>query len=231
MDNLDFYQKHYFHELERRHQVTTSLSIPVGILVILIGAVTYFVSSFKFAPDVETAIFALFLTGAAVGILYCIVFLFRSYWSYEYQYLASLVDFLDYQTKLNEYYRLKSPKKAVQLTHDEFRKRIAERYAHAATRNAANNRQKSASLHKANTGLVWVVCFVLAASPIFYWQQYNNTKLVSSNSEVQMSKSDSNKGKQDKPESKPEPQKPEPPQNVNLRESEEKPTRKDRIDE
>lgn len=170
MQPFDFSQKHYFLELERRHQITSSLSIPIGVLALLIGAITFLASNFNFDFSTLSVIFGVFLLGSISSSIVTVIQLFRSYWSYEYQYLASPIDYKQYYDSLVSYYKENSDRDANSHASKDFEETLSQNYAEAATINWRNNNQKSATLHKANTSLVWLVVFVFLSSTIFYFK-------------------------------------------------------------
>lgn len=168
MNRFDFFQKHYFFELERRHKITSSLSIPVGVLVVLIGAITYLLNNYQFEQDLYSFAIAFFLLCSIISAIFTIIYLFRSYWSYVYQYLSSPTEYKQYYDELVTYYQENDTEDYERLAKRDFEEALSENYASATDLNWRNNNRKSATLHKANTSLVWLVIFTFISFVIFY---------------------------------------------------------------
>ena len=108
----------------------------------------------------------------------------------------------------------------------DFESTQTQNYAQATTRNSGNNKQKAATLHKANTGLVFLVMTLVLAAPVFYLGHKAKIDDVPNQTEKMMStKANTPQPDQSQPPPKPAApapkEKPEPPKNVNLRESDE----------
>jgi hypothetical protein len=162
MDKHDFLKEHYFFEINRRHQLTSALSIPIGIVALLGGVLAYFLQNIKPSLSwphiamIVLLVFALYFVGRTA------YFLIRSYHNYTYGYVATPKQFLEYHQQLVEYYRAigSDPVEA----DNELEKQINEQYAQYATQNTQNNDSKSEYLHRANSSLIYSLILVLACA-------------------------------------------------------------------
>ena len=152
MDIHQFYKEHYFHEANRRHQLTNALAIPVGVLTIIGGALII-VAKYLDTPLTCIEIFTLvFLTIASILLLTTIYFLIRSYFNYSYGYIATSQELKDYRDKLIEFYKAESnPEEKAEKDIEEY---INSQYAEHTHLNAQSNDLKSYYIHKANGFLI-----------------------------------------------------------------------------
>jgi hypothetical protein len=208
MDSFNFYQKHYFHELERKAQITNSLSIPVGVLSLLCGVLGFYVSDFHFSLQPIPLVFPFLLLCSAIVIVLTVYFLFRSYWSYTYRYISNPDELLTFQKDLEKYYQSIGNNNPVDHALTEFEETLIRKYSNSATQNAINNDNKSSYLHKANSSLVWLVALVFLCTPIFFWNKNTVSKMeskyniINNSGDNQMAK-DSKDTPQEKPAEKP----------------------------
>jgi hypothetical protein len=168
MNRFEFYQKHYFFELDRRTELNSSLSIPLGVFGLLSGALVYLVSNFNFAWDTFTYIFLILVAGAVVSILLVVYFLLRAYWSYDYMYMTDTEVIRNYENELTNYYKRNGQKNVSDLVDKELDDMLIHKYSEAGTHTAANNAKKSATLRKSNSAIVALVIFLLLLSPVFF---------------------------------------------------------------
>jgi len=159
MDIHEFYKEHYFFEADRRHQLTSSLSVPIGVLTLLIGAALVMVQGMHRPFSLLEKIQIFFLLMSAVLILVTIYYLIRSYFNYSYGYIATAEELKKYYDDLKVCY-IKS-NIGINNVDAEVEEYINREYAKYAHRNALNNNQKSYYLHKANGCLVGTLIVVI----------------------------------------------------------------------
>jgi len=109
MDNkFDFYKDAYFNELNLKDNINNSLSIPIGIIIVLWGALFYLLISFNYDCKVwQIAFFGLFSFTFLISGIISVVYIIKSYSNvlkgHKYGYLPSLDKILAYQIGLKEY--------------------------------------------------------------------------------------------------------------------------------
>lgn len=160
MDIHGFCKEHYFFEADRRHQLTGSLSIPIGVLTVLIGTVLVMVQGMRMPFNMMDKVQISILSLSAVFMLASIYFLIRSYFNYSYGYIATPEELKHYYDKLIAYYKAINAGVGSNAA-EELEEYITCEYAKYAHRNALNNNQKSYYLHKANGFLVGALITIL----------------------------------------------------------------------
>jgi hypothetical protein len=99
----DFYKEHYFNELKRREELTGRVTLPLGILSILIGSI---VAAFREINKPETLIeylIVLLLICAVLPACMVIVNLWKSYHN-RYWVIDTPAEIMNYKNKLLRYY-------------------------------------------------------------------------------------------------------------------------------
>jgi len=221
-DILDHFKEHYFFEISRKHQLTNSLSIPIGVLVVLGGAISFFIHQIDYSSEPVIFLFYLLIAVSLFFFLRTMYFLVRSYHNFKYRYIPSSDEALSYYNELKGYYSKHS------ITPDnstsDFEDFLIERYSKCANDNTWSNDSKTAFLHKANNSLITtLICVAICSIPYFYLSINNREKIqkieiVNSQpikKEIQMTSEKPNQTppKDPKPQQKPvPPPKPVPPQ-------------------
>ncbi len=88
--NFGFIKDRYDYELLRREHLTEAVSLPVGVLSILGGAIVAMVRSFSYDHAILTWAFGVVVSIDVVAFLLCLIDLGRSYHRQEYLYLPLL---------------------------------------------------------------------------------------------------------------------------------------------
>jgi len=152
MDIHQFYKEHYFHEANRRHQLTNALAIPIGVLTVIGGALIV-VAKHLDTPLTCIELFTLqFLAISSILLLTTIYFLIKSYFNYSYGYIATSQELKDYRDKLIEFYKAES--KSEEIAEKDLEEYINSQYAEHTHLNAQSNDLKSYYIHKANGFLI-----------------------------------------------------------------------------
>ncbi len=162
MDIHQFYKEHYFHEANRRHQLTNALAIPIGVLTVIGGALIV-VAKHLDTPLTCIEIFTLqFLVITAILLLTTIYFLIRSYFNYSYGYIATSQELKDYRDNLIEFYKADpNPEEKSEKDLEEY---INSQYAEHTHLNVQSNDLKSYYIHKANGFLIATILVAFVSS-------------------------------------------------------------------
>jgi hypothetical protein len=169
MDIRDYYKEHYFLESTRKGELTNALSLPLGILSLLIGGLMIVAQGIHL-PLNDVAIFLLVLMAvAAIFILRTIYFLIRSYYNYEYGYVPTPLEIKTYKEGLFTYYVSlgDSPEDAIKKADSEALQHVDSEYAAHADRNAKNNNRKSSFIHNANSSLIGAIIVTLTVGATY----------------------------------------------------------------
>jgi hypothetical protein len=172
MDVLDLYKEHYFFEINRRDQLTSQLSIPIGILTILGGLGAYLANTISICSKDMKIVFIAILAISTLFFIITIYYLIRSYYGYTYRYIPTPKEIDDYRKQLKEYHeRVGNSEEQVIIEIKEF---LTERYAISTHKNTWNNDSKSGFLHKANKALIYTLVSLLLNASLFFWINSNN---------------------------------------------------------
>jgi hypothetical protein len=90
--DFDFLKDRYDYELQRREQLTDALTLPVGVLTILGGAMAGMARSFSYKDGLLTWAFGILLGSAVIAFFLCMLNLGRAYHRQTYIYLPMLGD-------------------------------------------------------------------------------------------------------------------------------------------
>lgn len=172
MSLRDYYKDHYCLEATRRHELTNSLSLPLGILSLLIGGLVVMAQAIH-SPLDGAAILQLALIGIAViVVLATAYFLGRSYYSnYEYGYAPTAQEMMDFKATLISYYTAigESQDIAEGKAEAEAIEHLDSQYAIHADRNHQNNNRKSYFVYMANGTLIASTISTLIAGAAFFY--------------------------------------------------------------
>ena len=102
--DFDFLKDRYDYELQRREQLTAALTLPVGVLTILGGAMAAMARSFSYKDGLLTWAFGILLGSAVIAFFLCMLNLGRAYHRQTYIYLPMLgiIDAADRNTRNND---------------------------------------------------------------------------------------------------------------------------------
>jgi len=149
----EFYKEHYFNELKRRDDFGSRITLPLGVLSILVGG---FVSAFREVKrpvtSVDYAIIALLIVAALLA-GFVVVNLWRSYHDNAYWVIATPAEISSYRHGLENYYsalETASEANPRQLALTEVLEYIDSEYAKHADHNSRVNERRSHFIHVAN---------------------------------------------------------------------------------
>jgi hypothetical protein len=100
----DFYKEHYFNELKRREELTGRITLPLGILSILIGSIVAAFREINRPDTLNEYLIVIFLICAVFPACMVIVNLWRSYHNNRYWVIDTPAQIMSYKNKLIIYY-------------------------------------------------------------------------------------------------------------------------------
>ncbi|HMB90901.1 MAG TPA: hypothetical protein VKP65_08645 [Rhodothermales bacterium] len=156
MNRLEFYKDLYFAELERKEELRTALTLPIGILTVLGGVIAIYLREIGRAEmlDVSISFLGVFTFLLIMSFLATVRNLVKSYHVYTY-------DFVPYATDLEQAYQdLVVYHETVEEAEADFESSVLQSLVIAHRKNAFNNDSKSSHIHNANQTLIY--CLVLA---------------------------------------------------------------------
>ena len=140
-DIYEFFRDAYEFEQERKDAINSRLSLVFTGLVVIIGAVTYFINNVRLSPINGLKIVFLALVGALLTVIvFAFYYLFRCLFSYEYRYIARPNLIEKYVREWKEFNR--KTQDAVDAG-EKIRDYLRSQYSDAASKNRANNKRKN----------------------------------------------------------------------------------------
>jgi len=164
MDIRDHYKEHYCLEAARKYDLSNALSLPLGILSLLIGGLVVVAQGIHVPLSNIDVLQLALMAVAAAFILLSAYFLVRSYYNYEYGYAPTPLEIKTFKEGLVAYYVAlgETPAAAVKKADEEALEHVDAEYAVHADRNAKNNNRKSSFIHNANGALICAIASTLA---------------------------------------------------------------------
>lgn len=167
METFEYCKESYHHELSRRNDLRSALNLPIGLAVVLAGALYSLLNNFSWSSCVGFVAYSFGLASLLSGIalILVIIYLIRSHVNYEYAYVPTPKEILEYREKLFEHYRdtnedVEGAEKEAE--HDTMGY-LEKEFARNAHHNALNNNEKSGYLHTASIFLVVSLIFTMLA--------------------------------------------------------------------
>lgn len=152
-DRLNMYKESYNHELARREKLGSELTIPIALVTLLFGSITYAIGKLEEATNgLLLFILILALIILVVAMVFAVVYSIKSYYNYIYEYIASSKQMEDYYNSLDEFYKIDNDKDI--KVEDAFEVYLIKDYCKCNERNTLNNDKRSFYLHKVRTTII-----------------------------------------------------------------------------
>lgn len=235
MSNLSKYSEGifceiYWKELERKDRINANLTLPTGIVTVLVGVEAYYLQNLPpFKIEFCHIVFWGTFAALFVTIAITVYFLIRAYIGYIYDHVANPKEIAKYISDLRTYCEAINASDISDID-DEIEKDVhtylTSEYINYGQTNAQNNDKKSKYLHKSVVMVVIsLIVFIVGAFP-FYIMNNQSPKVqkveivnIKPGGDPKMA---DEKPAQQKPEPPPKPpEKPQPPPGKHLREGEE----------
>jgi ABC-type Na+ efflux pump permease subunit len=159
--DFGFIKSRYDFELQRREQLTTALTLPVGILGLLGGAIIAMARSFSYNDSRLTVAFGTLLSFDAVAFAACLIVLGRVYHRQTYMYLPLLGDLERTRETFLEAAQVMAGGEAEVL--EAYDRELRRHVIEAADRNTVNNDERSRLLYWARLSLFAVLALTATA--------------------------------------------------------------------
>lgn len=180
MSLREFYKSQYATEAARKTELTAALSLPVGVLSVLVGGLVVMSKElhlpFSIGEHVQFAAIAL----SAFACACAGYFLFRSLYNFAYGYSPTALELKNYKEKLVAFHRSdgQPESEANQIAEAETLKYIDGEYAKNTDRNSKNNDIKSSYLHRANGSIIAAVAFAAVACIAYVFNSVSSPKPI-----------------------------------------------------
>lgn len=170
---LEFYEKHYFHEVDMREKLLSRVPISFAMLVSLTSLLFYMFSNIK-CYNWTSHCFTLFLNFLVLSCITGVIsinFFIKSFFNYTYQFLPTTKKTEEYRHKLIETY---TPyENCDNLVKKYFKQYLLQSYIDCAAVNSENNELRSAHFHNSMKFLIPAFTFSLFAVIFFYFGEVN----------------------------------------------------------
>lgn len=183
MNEKQFFKDLYYFEHQRRSKLTTNLAIPIAILTLVFGVITYYLRNLTLlGRDVWSVLFYIGFCATFLSVLLAIYFLIRSYYNYGYAYLPMPSDITGDIEGVKKYYehpyfRRYGKEQKERLIQEDVDSLILGYYKRCLEINFRNNNRKSKYLHHCSSALIAVIVFLFASS-IPFWIRYHSSAKV-----------------------------------------------------
>lgn len=169
-ERFEFYKEYYFRELDRRNQLNSSLSIPIGLITGLAGGVSYLLTNFDYAIRFWLSIpFVVVTGGGIIFLLLSIYNLIIAYTNfprpYNYMLIADVDVIEKYHQDLKAYY-IANP--GVEDTSEkEFENYIVSEMVVNTGNNQKNNKKKTKFSYNCEKYLIRALMLISLSLPFF----------------------------------------------------------------
>lgn len=139
---MELYKDIYYKELIRKEEIHKNLTIPIGILIALIGAISYFYKQLIFECNFTNVLQIEILIFFFFSIIVTIYYLIRIFYSYEYKYISDPEEMEKYRNELIEYYKSTLDNIEENQSFNDFNLFLINQYVQTSTFNIMNNDRK-----------------------------------------------------------------------------------------
>ena len=173
-NEFQFFEKIYFHELERKQQLEHNATLPTGAIVAAFGLLGYFFTHFHFGGSdyrLSKIVELIFLISSIASFsLLC----FATRWCIKtvtgsaYEYLPGATTLHSYLAQLETWYRAKRARNPRKMAERDFQSFLLDKLAKCSQRNWQTNLVRSEELFRTKKFIVYSLV-TLAISAITYY--------------------------------------------------------------
>lgn len=163
---IDYYEKIYLFEVERREKLNARLNVPMAAIVALLGFISYLlnVNFLNTSVCLKSVFFLLIALSLISIILSC--YHFKNCWSGLIdRFMPTAKEIEAYHVKLEENYKGDDEKD--NLIEQYFNQFLLESYSEYASYNSKNNDYRSTQLYKAVRAITFALSFSFLAALCF----------------------------------------------------------------
>ena len=140
-------QELYFHEWQRKEEISAASALPVALLSAFLGADVFLIRGFEYEGGWSTNSFLVLIAVSVVVQLIAAWWIIRSYYGYWYERIPATRVLLKYKSDLIKYYEQTGG--TAEEAEKEFESYYVERLAEATDSNRDNNLKAGDALHNA----------------------------------------------------------------------------------
>ncbi|GAH58042.1 unnamed protein product, partial [marine sediment metagenome] len=156
-------KERYQREHDRKDQINNSLSIPIVVIMALIGVLGFFIINFPFRAIIDTpgvliwivfVLFGLALLGLIICLLIAICYLNKVFSGLTYAYIPTPKKIKKYTEELKEYYEETGEDEIEKMIEKDLEEFLIDEYCKNTEINIAKNKEKSFYLTKAKRFII-----------------------------------------------------------------------------
>jgi hypothetical protein len=174
-DKFDFYQDYYFRELNRRNEINSSLSIPIGLITALVGGGSYLITNFEYHVSLWLTIpFIVAMLAGLVFLGLSVYNLIKAYTNfpgrYDYVIIADNDDIEKYRQELKAYYAANPS--FPDSSEEDFEQYLIASMVRNTGANQKNNKRKLKFSYNCEKHLIITLIVISVSLPFFfinYW--------------------------------------------------------------
>lgn len=180
---IELFKERFYFEHERYTKLTAKLGIPITILTLVLGVITYFLKNFiSFNNNFWYISFYITFGIVIIFVFFTIYYLVRSYYNYAYAYFPTPKDLSNDIDKIENYYKDDffkdyQKEKIDELIETDIDLLILNYYKDCSEKNTFQNDRKSKYLHKSSSALILIIIFLFLSSIPFYKINLSNNKI------------------------------------------------------
>jgi len=180
MSVREFYKTHYALEVARKTNLTAALSLPVGVVSGIAGALVIMAKEAHAPLSVGDLVELGAIALSAIACSLSGYFLFRSLYNFTYGYTPTPLQLKKYKDQLAAFHASagRPQAEANELAEAETLDYIDTEYAKNADRNAKNNDIKSSYLHRANGAMIAAVGFGAVAGVVYVFNSVSSPRSI-----------------------------------------------------
>lgn len=181
---LEFYETHYFHEVDMREKLLSRVQVSFALIASL-GSLLFYLISNLHAFSWQSTYCALFAVLFAISIGFLCIssyYFLKSFFSYTYRFVPTAKDTENYRKVLVDFY--KEYDNCDELVSTHFKEYLLNAYIDSASDNAENNAWRSAHFH--NTVKYLIPAYLMAIFALLFFYIAKVSKAPDSNVNVRI---------------------------------------------
>lgn len=180
LNKFDFYKEQYYKELDRKNDISNSLTIPIGFISALVAGLFYSMTTFDY--EIKLALTVSFIVLLSIAVIFLSISIFHLikafsnfHNGYNYQYLIDTDDLKNYYEGLKNYYAQQST--IPDNSDGDFEDYVLTEYIKNTGVNQKNNKLKIYHRFLCHKFMIWAfltICTMIVIFGIDFG--YKNTK-------------------------------------------------------
>lgn len=170
-------KERYLWEHERKNEINNSISIPMGVITVLVGCLAYF---FNNKPQNSNTVFYILyctlICFSIISLAFCLFCFFKHQTGYDYYYISSPDKLYEYEKEYIKNFDKKHVEVDYSVINDQVCNFLYEQYMNAATKNKENNERKIKYYRYLIMSIM--VCIVLLSGAFWCRNNLNDQELV-----------------------------------------------------